>query len=67
MSTYPHRYGDTDRSREHYATACVASAGDAAQRRPPSRGRRPRSSRHASARHQPRPPTDTSPGDNRPT
>jgi|GEM_PF-4263654 len=26
MSTYPHRYGDTDRARQHYATACVASA-----------------------------------------
>ncbi len=26
MSTYPHRHGDTDRARQHYATACVASA-----------------------------------------
>jgi hypothetical protein len=26
MTTYPHRYGDTDRAVEHYATACVASA-----------------------------------------
>jgi hypothetical protein len=26
MTTYPHRYGDTDRGLEHYATACVASA-----------------------------------------
>ena len=26
MTTYPHRYGDTDRDLEHYATACVASA-----------------------------------------
>jgi hypothetical protein len=26
MTTYPHRYGDTDRARQHYATACVASA-----------------------------------------
>ncbi len=26
MNTYPHRYGDTDRAVEHYATACVASA-----------------------------------------
>lgn len=26
MTGYPHRYGDTDRSVEHYATACVASA-----------------------------------------
>ena len=24
--SYPHRYGDTDRAVEHYATACVASA-----------------------------------------
>jgi hypothetical protein len=23
---YPHRYGDTDRAVEHYATACAASA-----------------------------------------
>lgn len=26
MTAYPHRYGDTDRAVEHYATACVASA-----------------------------------------
>ena len=26
MTTYPHRYGDTNRAVEHYATACVASA-----------------------------------------
>ena len=26
MTTYPHRYGDSDRARQHYATACVASA-----------------------------------------
>ena len=26
MTTYPHRYGDTDRDLEHYATACVTSA-----------------------------------------
>ena len=26
MTTYPRRYGDTDRAMEHYATACVASA-----------------------------------------
>ena len=26
MTTYPHRYGDTERDLEHYATACVASA-----------------------------------------
>ena len=26
MTAYPHRYGDTDRARQHYATACVASA-----------------------------------------
>ena len=26
MTAYPHRYGDTDRARKHYATACVASA-----------------------------------------
>ena len=26
MTTYPHRYGDSDRAVEHYATACVASA-----------------------------------------
>ena len=26
MTSYPHRYGDTDRAVEHYATACVASA-----------------------------------------
>ena len=26
MTGYPHRYGDTDRAVEHYATACVASA-----------------------------------------
>ena len=26
MTTYPNRYGDTDRDLEHYATACVASA-----------------------------------------
>ena len=26
MTTFPHRYGDTDRDLEHYATACVASA-----------------------------------------
>ena len=26
MTTYPRRYGDTDRAIEHYATACVASA-----------------------------------------
>ena len=24
--SYPHRYGDTDRAVEHYATACLASA-----------------------------------------
>ena len=26
MTDYPHRYGDTDRATEHYATACVTSA-----------------------------------------
>jgi hypothetical protein len=26
MTAFPHRYGDTDRAVEHYATACVASA-----------------------------------------
>jgi hypothetical protein len=26
MTTYPHRYGDSDRAVEHYATACMASA-----------------------------------------
>ena len=26
MTIFPHRYGDTDRDLEHYATACVASA-----------------------------------------
>ena len=26
MSAYPHRYGDTEGARQHYATACVASA-----------------------------------------
>ena len=26
MTAYPHRYGDTGRAGEHYATACVASA-----------------------------------------
>ncbi|KGN41050.1 hypothetical protein [Knoellia aerolata] len=26
MTAYPHRYGDTDRAVERYATACVASA-----------------------------------------
>ena len=26
MTAYPHRYGDTERAVEHYATACVASA-----------------------------------------
>ena len=26
MTTYPHRYGDSNRAVEHYATACVASA-----------------------------------------
>jgi len=26
MTGYPHRYGETDRAVEHYATACVASA-----------------------------------------
>jgi hypothetical protein len=26
MTTYPHRYGHSDRAIQHYATACAASA-----------------------------------------
>ena len=46
MTAYPHRYGDTDRARQHYATACVASAA-VLRRRIPRAGRRP----EAAARH----------------
>ena len=63
MSAFPHRYGDTDRAMQHYATACVASAAVLRSEGLPKRA----ADLEAEARHARAHPTDHRDTDHRDT